>query len=462
MPKLHKDGIPMRPIVSCIQSPLNKLSKYLKDILTNIVHKSSSYIKDSWQFKEKIKNIILPNNYIIISLDVISLYTNVPIELALSIIRKKWNEIKKFTDIPLDEFLTAIELTLKSTYFLYNDKCYKQIEGCAMGSSISSVIAQMVLEELESEVISKLPFQLPYFYRYVDDCITAVPKTKTTDTLNAFNAFHPKLKFTIEIEENNKINFLDMTLHHTNNTIKTEWYTKKTWSGRYLNFYSQHHMSQKKSVVIGLADRAIKLSDSLFQKKSIEKAKNILLKNSYPSKLINSIFKSRLQKINNTANQQPKKNKNNYLTLPYIKDLSENIQTYFKQHDITISHKGYNLLQQNFSSLKNKTNKLKKTHVIYQIPCSNCQKVYIGQTSQHLQNRLNGHKYDKKNVTALGKHESQFSHKFNFKETKILKTEPNQQKREVLEMIYIKKNSNSINDKTDIKNLSKIYNNLIN
>lgn len=331
-----------------------------------------------------------------------------------------------------------------------------------MGSSISSVIAQIVLEELESEVIPKLKYQLPFYFRYVDDCITAVPKTKCDEVLNYFNAYHPKLKFTIEIEENNKINFLDMTIHHDKNTIKTQWYTKKTWSGRYLNYYSNNPMSQKKSVIMGLADRAMNLSDTIYKKAAIKKAKDILIKNSYPIKLINSIFTSRSKKLNNnTVPLQTKKKLDNYVSLPYIQDLSEKLQKLLQKHNINVCHKGYNLLKQNFSSLKSKTHKSKKTHTIYQVSCNDCPSVYIGQSSQYLQNRLNGHRYDKKNKTALSNHELALSHKFNFQETKILKIEPNQRKREFLEMIYIKKNENAINDKTDIKNLSKIYHNLL-
>lgn len=204
------------------------------------------YIKDSWLFKEKSKNIQLPKNHQLVSLDVVSLYTNIPTQLAKEIITKKWNQIKNYTDIPINEFLDAIELTLNSTYFLYNDSFYKQIEGCAMGSSISSVIAQLVMEDLEETVIQNLNIKLPFFYRYVDDCITAVPKDKQNYLLDSFNNYHKNLHFTIEIEQNNKINFLDLTLYNINETIKTEWHTKETWSARYLNYNSQHPISQKK------------------------------------------------------------------------------------------------------------------------------------------------------------------------------------------------------------------------
>ena len=347
LPKLHKQGIPLRPIVSCVQSPFTYLSKFLKNILNKINNKTDSYIKDSWYFKHKISSITIPEDYSIISLDIVSLYTNIPVDLALKIIEKRWDEIKNFTDIPLQEFQTAVELTLNSTFFNYNDKYFKQIYGCAMGSAISSCIAQLVLEDMENQIIPTLKFPIPFFYRYVDDCLTAIPKGQENYILDQFHKYHNKIKFTIEIEKDNQINFLDMTLHHIDSKIETEWYTKATWSGRYLNFFSNHAMSQKKSVIIGIADRAIKLSDPHFRTKTIKKAKDILLKNSYPIRLINSIFTARLQKNNilsqnNAQTVNPQNKINNYLTLPYINRLSENIQKTFRKHNITVSHKANN------------------------------------------------------------------------------------------------------------------------
>ena len=461
LPKLHKEGIPLRPIVSCIQSPFEKLSKFLKNILQNIVNQNNYYIKDSVDFKNKIKNINIPNEYTLISLDVVSLYTSIPIALAKEIITKKFDKINQFTDIPLIEFLEAVELTLKSTYFMYKKKFFKQIDGCAMGASISSVIAQLVMEDLEETILKNLNFHIPFFFRYVDDCITAVPINKTQAILDKFNSYHNKLQFTIETEKQNKIAFLDLTLHHKNNNIKTEWYTKETWSSRYLNYNSQHPMSQKKSVIIGLADRAIKLSCPEYRENSIKKAKEALKLNHYPEKLINTIFKERIHKF---YNQNPQKNtskKQNYLSLPYIPGLSEKIKNTFEQHNITIAHKGHNLLKSNFSKLKSKIPDNKKSHIVYQIPCKNCDSVYIGQTSQYLKNRVNSHKFDKTNKTALTTHTQEKKHSFDFENIKILRTENHTKKREIYETIEIQKNKKNINFKTDTKGLSKIYSNII-
>lgn len=120
------------------------------------------------------------------------------------------------------------------------------------------------------------------------------------------------------------------------------------------------------------------------------------------------------------------------------------------------------MLKNTFTKLKSIIPKDKRSNIVYQIPCKDCDKIYIGQTGQYLKNRINGHKYDKKNKTALTNHEIECQHTFNFNDTKILATENHTRKREFLEMIYIQKNNNTINAKSDTQNLSKIYYNLIN
>ena len=55
LPKLHKKGIPLRPIISNILAPTYKLSKYLANVLTNIIHKNEHYVKNSFELREFIK-----------------------------------------------------------------------------------------------------------------------------------------------------------------------------------------------------------------------------------------------------------------------------------------------------------------------------------------------------------------------------------------------------------------------
>ncbi|XP_046737556.1 uncharacterized protein LOC124406248 [Diprion similis] len=229
-PKIHKTDVPLRPIVSNINAPTYKLSKFCGSILYNIIRNSQYHVKDTWSFVNSIKGKIVPTDHVLISLDIISLFTNVPTKLVMSIITKKWPEIKKYTNINKKEFIEATKLILDSCYFIHNNQFFKQIFGVAMGSPMNPVVANLVLEHLENKIINNFPFKLPFYYRYVDDIITAVRQDQITTLLNKFNSFHPKIQFTYEEEKNNKINFLDTTLINTNNGIILDWFHKDTWS----------------------------------------------------------------------------------------------------------------------------------------------------------------------------------------------------------------------------------------
>jgi len=91
------------------------------------------------------------------------------------------------------------------------------------------------------EVLETLDFDIRFFYRYVDDIVIVVPTTMINAMLDKFNLLHPRLQFILEVGID-RINFLDTTIIISNN-IKFDWYQKPTFSGKYLNFLSQHPLS---------------------------------------------------------------------------------------------------------------------------------------------------------------------------------------------------------------------------
>ena len=178
MVKTHKPNLPIRPIVSNNQAPLYNLSKFLANIISNVVDQGDYYVKNSFEFKKFIDQVRIPDDYILISLDVTSLYTNIPINLVEQIVNNKWHILKNFTTLPKHEFQKALNFTLTTNFFQFKDKFYKQLDGVAMGSPISSVIAQLVMEHAEKCIIDNLTFDILFYKRYVDDCLLAILKTK--------------------------------------------------------------------------------------------------------------------------------------------------------------------------------------------------------------------------------------------------------------------------------------------
>lgn len=98
---------------------------------------------------------------------------------------------------------------------------------------------------------------------------------------------YSNLQFTHELQVDNPINFLDVTLNIKNKKIISNWFQNSTSSGRLINYFSSHPIQQKINIVYHLIDRAILLSHDSFHKDNLTKVKQILNNNDYPSSFFN-------------------------------------------------------------------------------------------------------------------------------------------------------------------------------
>lgn len=461
--KNHKDGNPLRPVVSFINSPTYESAKFLSNILKELSSKKYN-IADSFDAFSKLKEVCIPSNYILASLDVASLFTNIPLNLIFEIINNNWSTLKVSTKLDKQEFLDLFKLCCEGGYLQYGEMFYSMINGVAMGSPIAPIIADIVMNNLLDNITEKTDVQLPFIFKYVDDLILAVPEdSQSQDTiLSYFNKFHPKLQFTMEIEKNGQIPFLDLLLiRRPDGSLSIDWYRKPLKSDRYLNYKSHHPFHQKINVAFGLKSRALQLSDKCYHKKNLKLVKNILSLNHFPKKLINSIVHN--SRTINCEGKNPQDGP--YMSLTYVKGLSEQLGKTLKASDKNIAYKNQKTLGSIlFSKLKSPIRKEKKSNVVYKIPCGGCDGTYVGITGQRLGARIYQHKYDSAKMTpccALAQHSVEQKHKFDFDNTTVICAERNPRKREILEMINILQDPKTVNKKTDTHKLSKIYHKLI-
>ncbi|XP_037929293.1 uncharacterized protein LOC119666107 [Teleopsis dalmanni] len=99
LPKIHKQGIPLRPITSCVNAPSQNLCQYMVNILKNLTKDSIYNIKDAISFKEKVNNAYIFDDGKLVSFDVVSLFPSIPVDYALEIIKEKWSQIEKITEM---------------------------------------------------------------------------------------------------------------------------------------------------------------------------------------------------------------------------------------------------------------------------------------------------------------------------------------------------------------------------
>ena len=170
-----------------------------------------------------------------------------------------------------------------------------------MGSPFSPIAADIVMDDLEKQCIPSLPFRLPFYFRYVDDIITAVPAEEIDKIRNTFNSYNHKIQFKVEEESDNKICFSDVLIIRNSENINTNWYQEPTYSGRILNFHSHHPLHYKVNLIINLVDRGIILAHKDFHTENIQKIRNILSQNNYLTTMINFAIKHRFNYLSHKA-----------------------------------------------------------------------------------------------------------------------------------------------------------------
>ena len=147
LPKVHKSVMPLRPIVSSIGSVTYETSKELSRILKPLVGRSPHHVQNNQEFLKQLEDIQMGPDDIIMSYDVKALFTSVPIKPALKIIQKLWEEdqtLPQRTTMTVNNITCLLEFCLTSTYFTFQEKFYAQVEGPAMGSPISPIVANLL------------------------------------------------------------------------------------------------------------------------------------------------------------------------------------------------------------------------------------------------------------------------------------------------------------------------------
>ncbi|XP_067613260.1 uncharacterized protein [Eurosta solidaginis] len=480
-PKHHKNEIPMplRPISADYDGPTTALSRYATAILAKIP-KSQFHICNSFEFKAFIAQQTHEPGQIQVSFDVKSLFTNASVDSILRILNERWREIESITNLSQSEFIEMITLCTKNSYFQFNEQFYAQNFGCPMGSPISCILVEIlmdnVLERAIQRVKEELEFNISIIKKYVDDLYLLLPEHILPSVLKIFNAIEPGIEFTFEKEQQNMLPFLDMVIFRNaqNGTFNTDWYRKPVSSGRILNYRSIHPLTQKISTAKGLINRVLNLSDEKYHNKNKLIIKGILKANDYPPKLVSRLINHYKISINNkntdpiltSTNAQQQLAEIKTMTISYFPYITKCITNKFKEFtaNVRFAYKNKNNVGKMYNKIKDKIPTNKEKNVVYKIDCIDCQrrKSYIGTTSQHLYKRLNQHRktVEKKETekSALALHAITFGHRFDFEGTKVLAREKSWGKRILLEEIFIKADKNCVNKRSvEAKNISDIY-----
>ena len=150
MHKEAKNGLPpFRPILLVIGTPTYKLAKYLLPFLTPLTQNEYT-VTDSFHFAEEICKQD-PNLYMA-SLHADSLFTNIPLDETIDIsIDSLYKDDENSPEIPKDVFRNLLTVATKESFFMFNNKFYKQIDGVAMGSPLGPAPANIFMFSFENK-----------------------------------------------------------------------------------------------------------------------------------------------------------------------------------------------------------------------------------------------------------------------------------------------------------------------
>ncbi|BHF66264.1 hypothetical protein SprV_0200928000 [Sparganum proliferum] len=333
LPKVHKDGAPLRPIVSLKGTPTYGLAKWLFLRLKFLTAESDTTVSSSAQFREKLKGVSLHPNEVMVSFAVTSLFTSIPQDLAIEtielLLQSKYDETEN--RLGRAQVLQLLKFCLR-TYFTSDGTIYEEVKGTPMGSPISGFIAEAVLQRLESLVF---PHHKPKFWaRYVDDTFVVIDRNQLLTFKERLNAVFPDIQFTMEEGEKNQLAFLDVLVCRKDcGGLKTKVFRKATNTMQVLNFNSNHPISHKRSCVRTLYRRVeTHCSEPEDKIAELQYLRRVFKANGYPRNFVNRCISKRGERPNRTDTKV-------WRALPYVKNVSEAVGRLLAPLGVGVAHR---------------------------------------------------------------------------------------------------------------------------
>lgn len=462
-PKIHKENCPLRPIVDGHLSHNYFLAQWLAKGLNKYRTQNKHVVTNSLDFK----NLITAQDTSfsddkMLSLDVIEMYPKIPLQEAIdkTVTKFEKDENKELNITPelLQEGLTLASEQI----FTYDNEYYKQKDGLTIGSAISPILADVHMEDIETDFLNAYHNNISLYVRYVDDTFLLWngTNTKFKSFFEYINGLHPTIKFTSEWETaEGSLNFLDLHVQRNPGShFTTNIYRKPMAICRPIHFSSIHHPAQKWGTLTSATLRArklISLEEHLWTE--LKFLRSAYLDQGYPLHLIHkTMFKSLKKEL--WLLKDLRQDSNNKLVIrkmaPYIPSISKfnnkNWNSKLKENELDVVvqcsyQPDRNLLSRlntNQSSNCLQEDIMNQSGLVYGVKCLDCQDKeqikYVGETSRKLKDRIYSHFHDRSNPSALRNHREEEPYHSNL-QYQILGKELVASRRKILESLLIKK-----------------------
>jgi hypothetical protein len=260
VPKLQKQPVKFRPVVSCINSFNAIFSTWLDFKMKSLLKCIPTYLKDSNDLIKKLQNLpLLPPTARLFTADATAMYTNIDTDTALEAFTFLFEHYREEipSDFPRPFFLKVLEIVMKNNLFQFDDTYWLQLHGTAMGTPAACLYATIAYGVHErNKLLPSYKAFLKLYMRFIDDVIGIwIPSEDGHDTLHwsnfkdAMNEWG-KLKWIIS-DRKTSADFLDLTLTIENGKIVTRTFQKSMNLYLYIPPISAHPTSCFKGLIVG-------------------------------------------------------------------------------------------------------------------------------------------------------------------------------------------------------------------
>ena len=278
-------------------------------------------------------------------MDETALFTSIPPVDGIAAVRstlEKNDSWESRTPMTVDQIVELIDICLKTTYFSFMGKFFKQQHRCAMGSLVSPIVANLCMEAFEINALDSYSgTRLKLWLRYVDNTLAVLEREETDQFLQHLNSLDPNIKLTQENLTNIPYRSLISSSLSMNTVNQPNVYRKQTHTDQYLQFDSHHPLIHKLGVIRTLEHRAnVVISETDEREKEKAHVKSSLRKCGYLEWAFQKAgVKSRRTNNTDRADKGQGRTTRANITIPFEAGISEKIKNAFKAHGISTCYK---------------------------------------------------------------------------------------------------------------------------
>lgn len=402
LPKIHKDPEkwtipgkmpPGRPIISDCSSESYAISEYIDHFLAPLANKHPAYLKDTGHFLNEISKLKVPEDALLVTIDVDSLYTNIDNQDGMEAVKIAF---QKYQDPsrPDTQILELLKLSLENNDFEFNGNWYLQTFGTAMGKKFAPNYANIFMAQWEEGALAKSSKKPAFYKRFLDDIkiIWTHGRAEFDKFFEILQNHHASISLKFEIHDS-EINFLDTTVYkgerfQREGILDTKVYFKPTDSLQLLHKASYHPKHTFSGIVKSQILRYRRICNNTKDfEQACTKLFSALNKRGYSKRFLREI-KSK--------------------TLKPRKTRAKGLSTKCGHVQCTICQFVRNRVKIEEHSLRTSQN-CNSSHGVYLISCNKCGKKYVGETGNTFKKRMSRHISDirLKKPTPVGTHFNQ-------------------------------------------------------